>query len=123
MIGQSHEKNTVKLKAHLAAFIVLSGFLFGPVQSLKAENLTAVFSVFPPLIYPNALNRSDGPGVLVEIYQKVLPTLGYDIDLRQLPSKRIVTLMEKGQTVDIYTYADYSIGKRPIMLMAHRSSI
>jgi len=100
-------------KAPIGALVLATSFLFAPSQSVRAENVTAVFSVFPPLSYPKAAERSAGPGILVEIYQKVLPALGYNVDLLQLPPKRIVALMAKGQTVDLYGCADYTIGKRP----------
>jgi len=87
------KKSAFRPQVQIIAVAIVSIFQFATIQNLKAENLTATFSVFPPLTYPKALKRPSGPGILVEIYQKVLPKLGYKVDLLQLPPKRIVAMM------------------------------
>ncbi len=97
--------------------LITGSMLFGlfllPSPSPAAENLTVTFSVFPPLHNANALANPDNQGALVEFYKKVFPTLGYNVRLLQLPPKRIGILMDKGETVDVYSCATRTLKNRP----------
>lgn len=89
---------------HTLAFaaIFLAAGLSG---ALAADRITVAYSHFPPL----AGARADHPGekgLLVEMYNQVLPTLGYEPVIKKYPLNRIIEMLDKGQGVDLYTCTD-----------------
>lgn len=82
-------------------------------SSSYADKLTVAFSIFPPFSNDMARAKPEGPGLLVAYYKNVLPKLGYDLNLSQIPPKRIQVMMDRGDGIDLYVCGDYSKGKRP----------
>ncbi len=76
--------------------------------------LNIAYSDFPPFT-GNSLtpNSADSPGMMMEIYNAVLPKMGFSITYMQLPPARIVNMMNAGETIDLYLCADHTIDKRP----------
>ena len=84
--------------------LALTISLFPWVHSASAaDKIVVTYSRFPPLTESATGKAEDGPGLLIEFYNKILPALGYEIDYRPLPSKRIRRLMEAGEEIDLYT--------------------
>lgn len=99
------------LVAVLSLAMVLA--VFGPVNNLlAAERLVVGYTHVPPITGARA-DHPDEKGLLIELYERVLPTLGYDPEFMQLPPARLANLMEKGQRIDLYVCASRTRTKRP----------
>ena len=101
-------------------FLMLRGFLllllaatFLPTPVKAGEPITVAYSDFPPLTGEYDGDSKNRPGLLVEMYQQVLSSLGYDVTAVKLPPKRIRTLMEQGKEIDLYVCGEFSQGQRP----------
>jgi hypothetical protein len=78
-------------------------FCLAQAQVYAGEKIVVTYSQFPPLTESSTGKAEDGPGLLIEFYNKILPDLGYEIEYWPLPSKRIRSLMDAGKEVDLYT--------------------
>jgi len=101
-----------KFKRFLIAFpVVLWALLIAPAA--QAQEIRVAFSNFPPLIGDFETGEKARPGLLLEIYDKVLKDLGYQPVFRQFPPSRIGMHMAKGEEIDLYVCSEFSRGQRP----------
>jgi|GEM_PF-4164988 len=101
-------------KHYVICFCLSLVFCLAILSQAKAETLNVTYSNFPPFTGGKLINgHVDDIGLMLEIYNAVLPKLGFSINYLQLPPARIVKLMENGTKVDLYLCGDHSLGKRP----------
>lgn len=102
---------------HRVTGILTAGMLFlvlaGQAGSVRAADMRYVFTAFPPLAFSADQPDPRGPGLAVEIMQRVVPKTGHRLVTQELPVKRILKYLEQGKHVDLFICADFNKRKYP----------